>query len=84
MALAYECELIDLVVGCCGLCHELRPCGGWMWRAFFFFSPYCCLWLRWIWLVAVMVGGCSGCGCGGFFFWLVVAWVVGLWWLWYR
>ena len=33
-----------------------------------------------------MVGGCSGCGCGGFFFffWLVVAWVVGLWWLWYR
>ena len=42
---------------------------------FFFFFPamVCCSgWLR----------GGFGCGCG-FFFWLVVAWVVGLWWLWY-
>ena len=33
VALAYGCGLIDLVVGCCGLCRGLRPCGGW----FFFF-----------------------------------------------
>ena len=49
VALAYGCELIDLVVGCCGLCHELRPCGGWMWWAFFFFPP-------------IVVCGCGGSG----------------------
>ena len=47
---------------------------------------------RLIWMVATMMGGygdcgMGGCGCGGFFFFffgcLVVAWVVGLWWLWY-
>ena len=53
---------------------------------FFFFSPYYCLWLRWIWLVAVMVGGCGGflflflfslsavvCGLGGSSWWLVAS-----------
>jgi len=36
VAFAYECGLIDLVVGCCGLCRGLRPCGGWF--LFFLFS----------------------------------------------
>ena len=55
LALTCGCESIDLVVGCCGLCHELRPCGGWMWRAFFFFSPLL------LFVVAVdLVGGGDG------------------------
>ena len=40
-------------------------CGGWMWRCFFFFFLYCCLWLQWIWLVA------SG-GDGGWMWWPAV------------
>ena len=57
--------------------------GGWMWygwmwmwwvdvEAFFFFLLYCCFWLLWIWLVAAMVGGCSGCGMGGLMWWVAV------------
>ena len=30
VALGCGCGLIDLVVGCCGLCRELRSCGRWM------------------------------------------------------
>ena len=38
-ALAYGCGLIDLVVGCCGLCRGLKLCGGWF---FFFFNAIEC------------------------------------------
>ena len=36
VALAYGCGLIDLVVGCCGLCRGLRPCGGWFFIFYFY------------------------------------------------
>ena len=39
-ALAYGCGLIDLVVGCCGLCRGLKLCGGWFF--FFFFNAIEC------------------------------------------
>ena len=34
-ALAFGCGLIDLVVGCCGLCRGLKLCGGWFLLFFF-------------------------------------------------
>ena len=41
VAWAYGCGLIDLVVGCCGLCCGLRPCGGWF-LYFYFYLFLCC------------------------------------------
>ena len=59
---------MDLVVVVYGSCR-------WIWllwvRWFDFYAVVCGC--RWIWLVVAIVEG--------FFF--VVAWVVGLWWLWY-
>ena len=37
VTLAYGCGLIDLVVGCCGLCCGLRPYGGWFFFIFIFY-----------------------------------------------